>query len=60
MITIPNTNSNNYSVAKFIVFKSQKVMLTRTEVRAREQFCLQTEDSRTSVRFKSHFRWIER
>jgi hypothetical protein len=60
MITIPNTNNNNYSVAKFIVFKSQKVLLTRTEVKAREQCCLQTEDSRISARFKSHFRWIDR
>ena len=60
MITIPNTNSNNYLVAKFIVFKSQKVLLTRTEVKAREQFCLQMDDSRISARFKSHFRWIEK
>ena len=45
MITIPHTNSNLYSVPKFIVFKSQKDLLTRTEVVALEQFCLQTDDS---------------
>ena len=40
MITIPHTNSNNYSGAKFIVFKSQKDLLTRTAIKAREQLCL--------------------
>jgi len=40
MIAIPHTNSNLYSVPKFIVFKSQKDLLTRTEVVAREQLCL--------------------
>jgi hypothetical protein len=44
MITIPHTNSNLYSVPKFIVFKSQKDLFTRTEVVALEQFYLQTDD----------------
>jgi hypothetical protein len=49
MITIPHTNSNLYSVAKFIVFKIPKDLLTRTEVVAQEQFCLQTDDGNNSA-----------
>jgi hypothetical protein len=48
-ITIPHTKSNLYSVPKFIVFKSQKGLLTRTEVVAREQLCLQTDDGNDIV-----------
>ena len=41
-ITIPHAKSNLYSVPKFIVIKGQKGLLTRNEVVAREQLCLQT------------------
>ena len=49
MIAIPHTNSNLYSVPKFIVFKIQKDLSTRSEVVAREQFCLQTDDGKDSA-----------
>ena len=49
MITIPHTNSNLYSVAKFIVFKNSKDLLTRTEVVALEQVCLQMDDCNDSA-----------
>jgi hypothetical protein len=49
MITIPHTNSNLYSVAKFIVFKTSKDLLTRTEVIAQKQFCLPTDDGNDSA-----------
>ena len=49
MITIPHPNSNLYSVQKFIVFKIQKDLSTRSEVVAREQFCLQTDDGKDSA-----------
>jgi hypothetical protein len=48
-ITIPHTKSNLYSVPKFIVIKSQKGLLTRNEVVAREQLCLQTDDDNDIV-----------
>ena len=43
MITIPHTNNNLYSVAKFIVFKISKDLLTRTEVIALIRTILSTD-----------------
>ena len=44
MITIPHTKRYLLSVPRFILSKSQNDLLTRTEVVARKQFCLQTDD----------------
>ena len=49
MITIPHTNSNLYWVAKFIVIKIPKGLLTRSEIVALEQFCLQTDNGNNSA-----------
>lgn len=49
MVTTSHTNSYLYSVAKFIVFKIPKDLLTRTEYVSLEQFCLQTEDGNDSA-----------
>jgi hypothetical protein len=43
MITIPPTNSNLYSVAKFIGIKISKDLLTRTEVIALTRTILSTD-----------------
>jgi len=55
-ITIPHTKSNLYSVPKFIVINSQKGLLTRNEVVAREQLCLQTDDGNDIVMQQKYHR----
>ena len=55
-ITIPHTKSNLHSVPKFIVIKGQKGLLTRNEVVAREQLCLQADDGNDIVMQQKYHR----
>jgi hypothetical protein len=53
-ITIPQINTNHYSVPRMIVFKIQKSQLTRIQVVAQKPFYLQIDD-RASIKNRLQF-----